>query len=77
MVNRDALMKIPGTGGYFIYVVEDGKAVQKNVVTGIEQEKTIEIISGVKPGEKVVVTGQNRIREGIPVKIEENDSMQS
>ena len=70
VINRDALMKIPGTGGIFVYVVEDGKAVQKNVKTGIEQEKIIEIASGLSPGEKVIVTGQNRIREGIPVMIE-------
>ena len=70
VVSRDAIMRIPGTGGKFVYVVEDGKAVQKNVKTGIEQEKIIEIASGLKPGEKVIVTGQNQIREGLPVIIE-------
>ena len=70
VVNRDALQRIPGTGGIFVYVVEDGKAVQKNVKTGIEQEKIIEITTGLLPGEAVIVSGQNRIREGIPVSVE-------
>jgi len=67
VISRDALLKIPGTGSYFVYVVEDGKAVQKNIETGIEQEKLIEVTRGLGPGEHVVVTGQNRIREGVPV----------
>lgn len=70
VVSRDALLKIPGTGGYYVYVVEEGKAVQKNIEIGIEQEKIIEVIRGIKPGENVVVTGQNRIREGVPVTME-------
>ncbi|MBC7382276.1 MAG: efflux RND transporter periplasmic adaptor subunit [Bacteroidia bacterium] len=35
----------------------DGMFEQRMVVTGIENKKEIEIISGIKPGEKVVISG--------------------
>jgi len=70
MISRDALLKIPGTGGYFIYIEEDGKAIQKNIETGINYGEFIEVSSGILPGDNVIVTGQNLIREGIPVSLE-------
>ncbi len=35
----------------------DGMFEQRMVITGIENKKEVEIISGIKPGEKVVVSG--------------------
>jgi len=70
VISRDALLKIPGTGGYFVYVEKDGKAIQKNIKTGISQGELIEVSSGIEPGENTIVTGQNRVREGVPVSVE-------
>ncbi len=72
VVNRDALLKIPGTGGYFVYVAESGKAVQKNIETGISQGNLVEVTSGIVPGEQVIITGQNRIREGVQIAVEKS-----
>lgn len=36
---------------------KDGMFEQRMVITGIENKKEVEILSGIKPGEKVVVSG--------------------
>ncbi len=69
-ISRDALNKLPGTGNYYVYVVGDGKAVLKNVRIGLGDNNNVEIIKGLKAGEKVVVRGQNRLKDGSPVAIE-------
>lgn len=70
VISRDGLLKIPGTGSYYVYVVEGGRAIQKNLKIGVEQGGIVEVVSGIGPGEKIVVTGQNRVKEGTPVSIE-------
>jgi HlyD family secretion protein len=70
IVPRDALNKLPGTGSYFVFVVEDGKAVLKNIRTGISQRNNVEVTDGLKVGEKIVVRGQNRLKHGTAVIIE-------
>ncbi|MFO7964807.1 MAG: efflux RND transporter periplasmic adaptor subunit [Desulfobacterales bacterium] len=70
VIDRDGLLKIPGTGNYYTFVVNDGQAVRKNVKKGVEQGRLTEIASGIEPGEKIVVTGQNRLKEGSPVSIQ-------
>ncbi|MDY7034349.1 MAG: efflux RND transporter periplasmic adaptor subunit [Thermodesulfobacteriota bacterium] len=71
VVPRDALNRFPGTGSYYVYTVEDGKAILKNVKTGQSQGNNIELTSGLKLGEKVVVKGQNRLKDGTTVLIED------
>lgn len=74
VVLRDSLLKLPGTGSYYVYVVENGKAVQKNIKTGISEGNFVEVISGLEPGEQVVLTGQSLVKEGIAVVIEKDRS---
>ncbi len=71
VVNRDALNKLPGTGNYYVYVVQKDKAVLKNVEIGLARENYVEIIEGLTEGEKVVVKGQNRLKDGISVIVEQ------
>ncbi|RLA90194.1 MAG: hypothetical protein DRG20_03615 [Deltaproteobacteria bacterium] len=66
-VRRDALNRLPGTGNYYVFVVKNQKAVLKNVKIGISDENYIEIVQGLKEGEKVVIKGQNRLKDGTPV----------
>ena len=55
-----------------VYVVENGKAVERPVRTGISNETRVEILGGLKPGEKVV-TGPFRslrdLKDGTAVRI--------
>ena len=50
-----------------VYVVENGAAAQRRVVTGIENNGLVEIISGLEEGEQIVVTGQGSLRDGSKV----------
>lgn len=70
VVPRDTLNKFPGTGSYFVFVIEDGKAVLKNIQTGISQRNNVEVTDGLKVGEKIVIKGQNRLKHGTDVIIE-------
>ncbi|MDY6853734.1 MAG: efflux RND transporter periplasmic adaptor subunit [Thermodesulfobacteriota bacterium] len=70
VVPGDALNKLPGTGSYFVYVIEDGKAMLRNIQTGISQRNNVEVTDGLEVGEKIVVRGQNRLKHGTDVIIE-------
>jgi HlyD family secretion protein len=70
-VPTEALNKMPGTGSYYVYVVEDNKAILKNVKTGITQGNFTEITEGLAEKELVVTRGQNQLHDGAQVSIEE------
>lgn len=44
------------TGGSWIFVVEDGKAVRRNVKIGRQNPQFYEVLEGLKAGEKVIVS---------------------
>lgn len=46
-----------------VFVVQDGKAVQRVVKTGISDETRVEIVSGVQPGDKVVTGPYRSLRD--------------
>jgi len=70
-VPTEAVNKMPGTGSYYVYVVEDNKAVLRNVKVGITQGNLTEIIDGLTEREFVVTRGQNRLYDGAQVSVEE------
>ncbi|HEY3120153.1 MAG TPA: efflux RND transporter periplasmic adaptor subunit [Vicinamibacteria bacterium] len=54
--------------GFVTYVVEDGRARLRTVQIGLRTEKgLVELLSGVKAGESVVIEGSDRIADGVPV----------
>ncbi|MDY6862315.1 MAG: efflux RND transporter periplasmic adaptor subunit [Thermodesulfobacteriota bacterium] len=67
-----ALNKLAGTGNYYVYIVEDNKAVLKNIKTGKGQGIFIEVNEGLTEGQLVVVKGQNRLKDGSQVLIVNN-----
>lgn len=58
-----------GTKDASVYIVKNGAALQKQVVTGEGDNDYIEIVSGISEGDSVVVTGQVNLSEGKPVSI--------
>jgi HlyD family secretion protein len=46
-----------------VYVVKDGKAEQREVKSGLSDETHVELLSGVKPGEKVVTGPYRTLRD--------------
>ncbi len=59
-----------GADGSFIFVVTPEKTVtQRNVKTGVQDGNNIQVLSGVKAGDTVVVDGADRLRDGADVEI--------
>lgn len=53
-----------------VFVVGDDNVVRfQPVKTGLEAEGRVEVVSGLKAGDKVVVVGQNRLRNGQLVEV--------
>ncbi|MFO7898229.1 MAG: efflux RND transporter periplasmic adaptor subunit, partial [Planctomycetota bacterium] len=67
LVSAEAVLTAP-TGERYVFVVNEGKAHRQVVEVGIEQDKTIQIVSGLEPGHWVVVAGQAALRDGQPVR---------
>jgi len=59
--------------GYFVFVVQDNKAVKKKVELGDRTEDKVEIISGIGVGMKVVSFGKENVKTGSFVKIIEGN----
>ncbi|MBS3735199.1 MAG: efflux RND transporter periplasmic adaptor subunit [Phycisphaerae bacterium] len=68
LVPAEAVLTAP-TGERYVFVVNQGKAHRQVVEVGIEQEKTIQVLSGLQPGQRVVVAGQAALRDGQPVRV--------
>lgn len=56
--------------GNFVYVVEGGIARQRFVQTGPQRGNLVAIVSGLKPGEATVTSGQIKLRNGSPVRVD-------
>lgn len=69
-VPGDALMT-RADGQTIVFIAEDSTARQRVVKTGIMTKTETEITSGLKAGDRVVVMGQELLKEGIPVKVQE------
>lgn len=54
---------------YYVFLNENGKAVTRSVETGIHSQGRLEITSGLSMGEKVIVVGQNIVKDGDQVKV--------
>ncbi len=53
--------------GDFVYVVEEGNVVRRNVKTGIMSDEDIEILEGVQEGDQVILEVTDQITEGVKV----------
>jgi multidrug efflux system membrane fusion protein len=59
-----------GADGSFVFVVRPDKTVaQRAVKTGVQDGDKIQILSGLQPGDTVVVDGADRLRDGADVEI--------
>ena len=63
VVERDNDRDVGDEESDVVFVVEDGKAVQKAVRTGISDETRVEIVSGVQVGDKVVTGPYRSLRD--------------
>ena len=56
-------------GAPYLYVIEDGKAVRRDVQTGMFDEKHIVIVSGLEVGEQVITSWAADLRDGAKVQV--------
>lgn len=52
-----------------VFVAKNGTAEKRPVQLGLEEGERIEVLGGVKPGERVIVAGQGSLKQGSPVEI--------
>lgn len=71
---RDVLMVERGpfveqNGGRFAYVVDGSTAVRRPIQTGVSSLGAVEVVSGLQPGERIVVSGSDLFGDAERVKI--------
>jgi membrane fusion protein (multidrug efflux system) len=75
LLEKTGVLAIPNNavildrGERFVYVAEGNKGVRKAIVTGIEQDRFVEIKEGLMEGDQVVVRGQEAIRENTTLRV--------
>jgi hypothetical protein len=52
-----------------VYVINGNKALARTVRKGLVKDAFVEIIEGVKAGEKVVTVGQDSLKDGSTVRL--------
>jgi RND family efflux transporter MFP subunit len=65
-----SVIKQPGTNTRYVFTVENGLARRHELQLGRLIGNQYEVISGVETGAQVVVAGQSRLLDQMPVKIE-------
>lgn len=68
VIARDTLLTEGGT--HHVFVVENGAALRRELETGLQTETRVEVISGLREGEQVVIEGQNQLQDGDRVRID-------
>lgn len=65
LIPQPALQR-DATGGYVMVVGADGKVIRRNVKTDGAQNGNWLVTEGLQPGDKVVVAGIQKVKEGAP-----------
>ncbi|MGB7511045.1 MAG: efflux RND transporter periplasmic adaptor subunit [Pelodictyon phaeoclathratiforme] len=72
-----AVLQVPvsslfrGKEGWHLFVLEDGRAVDRAVRIGMRGTLQAQVLAGVREGQKVVVHPANELRDGMSVKVQE------
>ncbi|MCL6477151.1 MAG: efflux RND transporter periplasmic adaptor subunit [Peptococcaceae bacterium] len=64
VIPREALITRDESGEAEVFIVNDGRANKTKIMTGLSDDRNIAVLSGLKPGDKVVTFGQNLLKEG-------------
>jgi RND family efflux transporter MFP subunit len=67
IVPADSLVRL--SGKHLAYVVENNVAKRRDVQIGLWSGSVIEVKTGLKAGEQLVVNGQHKLTDGTPVEI--------
>ena len=70
VVPDKAIEKQRGSGNSYVYIYKDGKVTYSMVELGRRLGDRYEIISGVNPGEQVVVSEKSKLKNGAAVQLQ-------
>lgn len=59
---------------FLAFVVNAGKAETRELKTGIRDGNALEVLDGLRVGEHVVVMGQHRLADGVPVRLMDGET---
>lgn len=65
-----AVAVIPSLDGKSVFVVEEGRAQRREVKTGIRTDRSVQILSGLQPGDRVITSGLQQVRPDMEVHVE-------
>jgi len=69
VIPRDAILRLPGTGVYYCFTVEENKAKKVFVELGMRENNWQEIKEGLKEGDLVILSGQGILKTDMPVEV--------
>jgi len=67
IISRDTILNKDGMS--YVMLVNNSKAREQAIKTGLAQGNRVEVIEGVSPGDLVIVSGHQGLKSGMPVKI--------
>lgn len=67
-------IKTDKEGKNFVYIIKDGKAVEKEIKLGVESDTEAQIIEGLNAGEKVIINPEDTIKNGTLVQISSGET---
>jgi multidrug efflux pump subunit AcrA (membrane-fusion protein) len=66
-----AILKMQGSNERYLFVEKDGVAHRVGVTLGSRYDDLVEVNSeGLKEGDRIIISGQGRLLDGVKVKIE-------
>ena len=67
-----AILKMQGSNDRYLFVEKDGVAHRVGVTIGSRYDELVEVIADeLKQGDKIIISGQGRLLDGVKVKVEE------
>lgn len=67
VLDRDAV--VSKNNEDYVFIEKDGIAVKTNVVMGIDDGETVQILDGISLGDNVIIKGQTYLKDGDVVKV--------
>ena len=65
-----AVVKQTGSGNKYVYTYSNGRVAYKKVELGQRLGDSYELISGINDGDTIVIAGQSRLADNVPVQIQ-------
>jgi membrane fusion protein, multidrug efflux system len=70
MLPAEAVLKMQGSNDRYLFTEKDGKAKRISVTIMNRYNDKVEVVSDeLKEGDQVIINGQARLLDGVPVKV--------